>query len=226
MNSRRPGGPGAFRIAWASSPGMLLGIVAGIALAWFCEPAAAAQAPAGTQAVQPAGTQAVQPAGTQVVQPGDAQEPPVAVAGPGDPAAATEEAPETDEEPAPPIAVRTFEGPAAMVINYVQSGSADDFEALTRRLAEALAESEVAEQQALAAGWTMYRLSDPGPNNNAVYVWLFDPVVEGANYAVAQLLNELFPAEVQQLYETYMESFGVGQTRLELEPVELVEDPG
>ena len=210
MNSRRPG-PGESRIAWASFPGMLLGIVAGIALPWFCEPASAAQQP---------------PAETQAVQPGDAQEPPVAGAGPVDPAAATEESPETDEEPAPPIAVRTFEGPAAMVINYVQPGSADDFEALTRQMVEALTESEEVEHQALAAGWTMYRVSHPGPNNNAVYVWLFDPVVEGANYAVAQLLNELFPAEVQQLYETYMESFGLGLTPLELEPVALVEEPG
>ena len=209
MNTRRLG-PGGSRCAWVSSPGMLLGIVAGIALPWFCEPVSAAQ----------------QPAETQAVQPGEAQDPPVVDSGPGDPAAATEESPETDEEPAPPIAVRTFEGPAAMIINYVQSGSADEFEALTRRMVEALAESEDAEHQALAAGWTMYRVSEPGPNNNAVYVWLFDPVVEDANYAVAQLLNELFPAEVQQLYETYMQSFGVGQTPLELEPVELVEDPG
>ena len=113
-----------------------------------------------------------------------------------------------------------------MVINYVQSGSASGFEALTRRIVEALAASEDAEHQALAAGWTMYRVADPGPNNNAVYVWLFDPVVQDANYAVAQLLNQLFPAEVQQLYETYMQSFGMGQTPLELEPVELVDDPG
>ena len=209
MNRRRPG-PGGSRRAWASSPGMLLGIVAGIALPWFFEPSSAAQ----------------QPAEIQAVQPGDAQDPPVADSGPADPAAATEESPETDEEPDPPIAVRNFAGPAAMIINYVQSGSADDFEALTRRMVEALAESEDAEHQALAAGWTMYRVSEPGPNNNAVYVWLFDPVVQDANYAVAQLLNELFPAEVQQLYETYMQSFGVGQTPLELEPIELLEEPG
>ena len=47
-----------------------------------------------------------------------------------------------------------------------------------------------------------------------------------ANYAVAQLLNQVFPEEVQSLYESYMRFFGMGQTRLELEPVELVQDPG
>ena len=209
MNSRRPGAGGP-RFAWAPSAGMLIGILAGGALPWFWEPAWAMQQPAGVQAVQPGGSQA----------------PPVADSGPADPASSAGESQDADEEPAPPIATRTFETPAAMVVNYVRSGSADGFEDLTRRMVEALAESEDVEHQALAAGWTMYRLSDPGPNNNAVYVWLFDPVVEDSNYAVAQLLNELFPAEVQQLYETYMQSFGVGQTRLELEPVELVEDPG
>lgn len=133
---------------------------------------------------------------------------------------------DAETEPAPPIATRTFAAPAAMVINYVLSGSASGFEALTRRMVEALAASEDGQHQALAAGWTMYRVVDPGPNNNAVYVWLFDPVVQDANYAVPQLLNELFPAEVQQLYESYMQSFGMGQTPLELQPVELVADPG
>ena len=133
---------------------------------------------------------------------------------------------DTETEPAPPIATLTFAGPAAMVINYVTAGSASGFEALTRRMVEALAASEDGQHQALAAGWTMYRVVEPGPNNNAVYVWLFDPVVQDANYAVPQLLNELFPAEVQQLYESYMQFFGMGQTPLELEPVVLVEDPG
>ena len=113
-----------------------------------------------------------------------------------------------------------------MVVNFVQAGSADDFESFTRRLVEGLAASEDGEHQAQAAGWAMYRVTEPGPNNNAVYVWFLDPVVEDANYAVPQLLNEVYPAEVQQLYETYMQLFGIGQMPLNLEPVELVEDPG
>jgi hypothetical protein len=185
---------------------MLAGIAVGIAVPRPFEAARAAQQP-------PPPVLAAQP-------PDEARAPAGADPAQTDPTAST------DEEPAPPIATRTFEAPAAMVMNYVRSGSAEDFESLTRRMVEALAASEDAEHQALAAGWTMYRVADPGPNNNAVYVWLFDPVVEDANYAVAQILNELFPAEVQQLYETYMQSFGIGQTPLELEPVPLVEDPG
>lgn len=131
----------------------------------------------------------------------------------------------TDAEPAPAIATRMFEAPAAMVINYIRAGSESGFEQLTRRLVASLAASEDPERQAQAAGWTMYRVREPGPNNNAVYVWLLNPAVAGANYAVPQLLNEAFPEEVQQLYETFNQSFGLGQTLLNLDPVVLVQEP-
>ena len=214
MNNRRPG-PGEFRLAWALTAAALAGVVAGMALPRPFESARAAQPP--TAAQEPASAPASLPF------PG-AQPPATGESGSPDDATAADDA---ETEPAPPIATRTFAAPAAMIINYVRSGSASGFESLTERLVAALAESEDAEHQALAAGWTMYRVSEPpGPNNNAVYVWLFDPVVEDANYAVAQLLNQVFPEEVQSLYETYMQSFGMGQTPLELEPVQLVEDPG
>ena len=213
MNSRRPG-LAPFRFAWALTAVALAGTAAGMVLPRTFESAHAAQPPAAAQ--QAASASAPLPFPGEQPPPTDESEPPDDAAAAGD----------AEPEPAPPIATRTFDGQAAMVINYVQSGSASGFEALTRRIVEALAASEDAEHQALAAGWTMYRVADPGPNNNAVYVWLFDPVVQDANYAVAQLLNQLFPAEVQQLYETYMQSFGMGQTPLELEPVELVDDPG
>ena len=178
--------------------GMLIGVAAGMALPRPFEPAHAAQA-----AGQDQGAPAVDPALV-------------------DPAAS---AGQTAGEPLPPISIQTFDGPAAMVINFIRSGSANGFESFTTSLVRGLAASEDAERQAQAAGWKMYRVSEPGPNNNAVYVWLFDPVVNDANYAVPQLLNELFPADVQQLYETYNQSFGVGQMPLTLEPVELVADP-
>lgn len=205
-------GLGGSRFALRLSAVAFAGAAVGMMLPQPCESAHAAQPP----------TAAEQTAPVPVPFPG-AQPPPTDESAPADDAAG---AGDTETEPAPPIATRTFTTPAAMVINYVLSGSATGFEALTRRMVQALAASEDGQHQALAAGWTMYRVVEPGPNNNAVYVWLFDPVVPGANYAVPQLLNELLPAEVQELYESYMQSFGMGQTPLELQPVELVEDPG
>jgi hypothetical protein len=210
MNTRWRGRRGSVR-AWPLVVAVLVGVAAGMALPRPFEAARAAQLPG---------------------QPTAQQQPPAFPGTPGqrtDGTASLDETAAADEaepEPTAPIATRIFDGPAAMVLNYVRSGSTASFESLTRRLVEALAASEDGEHQALAAGWTMYRVQEPGPNNNALYVWLFDPVVANANYAVPQLLNELFPADVQQLYETYVQSFGLGQTPLVLEPVELVEDPG
>ena len=214
MHTRRLG-LGGSRFALRLSAVAFAGAAVGMVLPQPCESAHAAQPPL-----------AAERAASAPVLFSGAQPPPTDESPSADDAAETEESLETDEEPAPPIATRTFTTPAAMVINYVLSGSATGFEALTRRMVQALAASEDGQHQALAAGWTMYRVVEPGPNNNAVYVWLFDPVVPDANYAVPQLLNELFPAEVQQLYESYMQFFGMGQTPLELQPVELVEDPG
>ena len=211
MNTRRLG-LGGSRFALPLSAVALAGATVGMLLPRPFEPAHAARPPAAAERAAPA-----------PVRFAGAQPPPTDESALADDAAG---AGDTETEPAPPIATRTFAGPAAMVINYVTSGSANGFEALTRRMVQALAASEDGQHQALAAGWTMYRVVEPGPNNNAVYVWLFDPVVPDANYAVPQLLNELFPAEVQQLYESYMQSFGMGQTPLELQPVELVADPG
>lgn len=135
---------------------------------------------------------------------------------------ADEDAADEDEDEAPPIATRTFEDPAALVMNFVAASGASDFERVTRRLVRAMAESEDPERQGQAAGWKMYRVREPGPNNNTVFIWLFDPVVTEANYAAPQLLNESFPEEVQQLYEDFNGSFGLGQVPLNLEPVELV----
>lgn len=186
---------------------MLAGVAVGMALPRPFESVRAAQPPADAQQTAP----------VPLPFPG-AQSPATDESAPADDVAAGE--PET--EPEPPIAMRRFEAPAAMVLNYVQAAGATGFEQNVRQLVQAMAASEDPERQGQAAGWTMYRAREPGPNNNAVYVWLLDPVVTNANYAVPQLLNEAFPEEVQQLYETYNQSFGFGQSFLNLDPVVLV----
>ena len=153
-----------------------------------------------------------------------AQQPPSTVGGAaGDDATA---AGEIGTQPGPPIATRRFEAPAALIVSFVRPASAGSFETLSQRLVSALAASDNPQRRSQAAGWTMYRvIEESGPNNNAVFLWFLDPTVANANYAVPQLLNEMFPAEVQQLYEGYVQSFGVGQMVLNLEPVVLVEEP-
>ncbi len=209
MNARWPGRRGAVSV-WLLTVALLAGFVAGMALSRPFEPARAAGRARAPQ----------QPPTAPLPFPG-AQEPATERTTPAD---GTAPAGQTGTEPIPPISTVTFETPAAMIMNFVRADRTSSFEQITSRLVASLATSEDPERRAQAAGWKMYRVAQPGPNNDAVYVWLFDPVVEDANYAVPQLLNESFPAEVQQLYETWNQSFGIGRMRLDLDPVVLVEE--
>ena len=87
-----------------------------------------------------------------------------------------------------------------------QSGRATGgFEQPPDRLAgcEALAGSDNAQYNAMANGFKLYRVVEPGPNNYVIYYWFLDPVVSGGNYAVAKVLLDEMPDEGQALYEAY-----------------------
>jgi len=114
---------------------------------------------------------------------------------------------------------QTLEAPIGLVINYIRPAGTADFESIMLQAQQALMESEDEERRAQGEGWTVYKAQETGPNNQAVYLWLLDPAVAGGDYSVPQILAEAFPADAQQLYETYKESFGAGQIWLNLEPL-------
>ena len=116
-------------------------------------------------------------------------------------------------------AARTFSMGTGMMLNYVDASKTSDFEAVMRKLAEALQTSDNADRNRQAEGWKVYRAQEPGPNNSVLYVWFLDPAVPGADYAVSQILNEAFPTEVQGLYETFNGSFNGGQAMVNLDLV-------
>lgn len=114
---------------------------------------------------------------------------------------------------------RSFASGTGIILNYVKPDSTSDFEAVMTKLGDALWESdnEVRQQQAL--GWKVYRAREPGAGNSVLYVWVVDPAVAEADYGVATILSEAFPAEVQGLYETFSETYAGGQARLNLDLV-------
>ena len=115
---------------------------------------------------------------------------------------------------------RTFSSGSGMMLNYINTANTDDFEAVMRKLAEALQNSDNTERNRQAEGWKVYRAQEPGPNNSVLYVWFIDPAVANADYAVSQILNEAFPSEVQALYEQFNGSFAGGQAMVNLDLVE------
>lgn len=104
----------------------------------------------------------------------------------------------------------TFAGDAAVMLHFVKPGSTSAYEGVMARLGEALQKSENTEtdRQAQAAGWKVYRANmDISGQGNVMYAWVIDPVMGGANYAASTIMNEVFPGEIQQLYESYNGSF-------------------
>jgi hypothetical protein len=93
-----------------------------------------------------------------------------------------------------------FSSGTALLLFYVRPDHVADFEAVTTRIAQALdaAVDPVRRQQ--AAGWRMYR-SVETVRDAAVYVYVLDPVVPGADYDPVKVLSESLPAEVQPLFE-------------------------
>ena len=118
----------------------------------------------------------------------------------------------------------TFSGESAVLLNFVAPGKTADFERVMRAYRAGLSGSDNAESNQMGDGLKVFRAAEPGLNNTVLYLWIVDPVVPGANYAVTQLLDdEVQPGppgngvEVQELYEAYIGSLeGGGQQQVDM----------
>ena len=119
----------------------------------------------------------------------------------------------------------TFKAPAGLVLSYIKSGGAADFERVMGKLGAALAGSDDEQHRQLASGWRIFRAREPGPDGEVLYVWLIDPVLAGTDYAVPELLGAALPDESQALFDAFSETFGSGQAVINLEPVDIGPDP-
>jgi hypothetical protein len=114
--------------------------------------------------------------------------------------------------------VMNFTGGSALLMNYVNSGKTSDFERVMQAYGDALAGSDNAQYNQMASGLKVYRAAEPGQNNTVLYLWYLDNVVSGANYAVANVLNDEMPEEVQGLYEALVASLeGGGQLPMNMD---------
>ena len=124
--------------------------------------------------------------------------------------------------PQPTAAVssaRVFASDVGVIFNAIKPDRTDDFESVLERLKQALRESMDPERRQQAAGWKIFKAAEPGPNGSVLYLFVMDPAVKGADYGVARILAEAFPAEAQDLYRLYTGAFATGQTILNLNPL-------
>ena len=117
----------------------------------------------------------------------------------------------------------TFDGSAALMFHFVKPGATTDYEAVMQKLGEALNDAGNTEQ---SSGWKVYRAGADFTGQGAVpYVWAIDPVVSGANYAAATIINDFVEQdEMQQIFESYNAAFTDGQVKQLPVNLELVAD--
>jgi hypothetical protein len=126
--------------------------------------------------------------------------------------------------PAAPVIVptaRAFTAPTGMILNAVRPERVVDFELVIGYLQDAFAKSPSPQVRAQAAGWRMFKATEPGPNNTVLYVFLLDPTVVGGDYALGPILSDAYPDRVEQIWKLYQGALaGAGsQSLLNLTPV-------
>jgi hypothetical protein len=110
-----------------------------------------------------------------------------------------------------------FASDAGLVLNFIKPDKTGDFEAVIVKLKEALAKSDKPERKQQAASWKVFKSPEPATGGNALYVFIMDPSVKGADYTVTNILAEAFPpSEVNELYKRYAGAYAPGQNFVNL----------
>ncbi len=121
-------------------------------------------------------------------------------------------------------ATRVFSAGAGVVLNFIKPDKTADFEVVIAKLKDALQNSENAQRKEQAASWKVYKSTDAGPGGSVLYVYIVDPVIKGADYAVTTILSEAFSGDEQAaLFKQYVDSYSTGQNFVNLS---LVSDLG
>jgi hypothetical protein len=71
-----------------------------------------------------------------------------------------------------------------------------------------------------ARGWRMFKATEPGPNGTALYVFLLDPAVSGADYALGPILGDAYPDQIEQIWKLYQGALASPGSLLNLTPVQ------
>jgi len=93
-----------------------------------------------------------------------------------------------------------FPSGAGMLFFYVKPDRTADFEGVVTRLGDALDRADDPVRRQQAANWRILK-SIETTKDAAIYVFLFDPAVAGADYDPVKILSERQPADLQPLYE-------------------------
>ena len=122
--------------------------------------------------------------------------------------------------PPVPLGARTFTAPTGAIFNAVRPDRVVDFEMVIGYLQAALEKSTDPRVRAQAAGWRVFKATEPGPNSTVLYVFLIDTTVVGADYGLGRILSDAYPDQIQEIWKLYTGALAGGGSLLNLTPVQ------
>ncbi|OFW10982.1 MAG: hypothetical protein A3H96_26350 [Acidobacteria bacterium RIFCSPLOWO2_02_FULL_67_36] len=145
-------------------------------------------------------------------------------------ATATQQPPPAQQPPAQPPAAQPpagpklgFTTPAGLLLVQIKPDQTAVFEEMIGKLKAGLAKTDKPELKAQAAGFKVYKASEP-MSGNALYVVVADPSSVGAEYALLNMLaatmtpDEQRTPEAAEMFKKYSEAFAM-INRLNLTPI-------
>ena len=121
--------------------------------------------------------------------------------------------------PVAPIVARSFTAKTGLLFNAVRPERALDFETVVGLLQDALKSSADPAVRAQAAGWRVFKATEPGPNMTVLYVFVIDPAIAGADYGLGRILSDAYPDRIQEIWKLYTGALAGGGSLLNLTPV-------
>ncbi|MDP1571798.1 MAG: hypothetical protein Q8L86_17515 [Vicinamibacterales bacterium] len=130
------------------------------------------------------------------------------------------------QPPVPPVtetarlsedpAVVQFETEVGLLLVPVAAATTADYEAMIRALQAALAASPDPARRTQAAGWRVYKASEPDAKGQALYVHLISPVVPGVDYRPSAVLDALVDGAPEELLVKYRNAHAGPPSKLSL----------
>ena len=109
------------------------------------------------------------------------------------------------QEAKPAAPALTLDGDAAVITILIKADKTADFESVIAKYKESLEKSENATRKQQLAGMKFFKSA---PTAQGVpYIIVVDPVIKGEEYDITRIIHEVFPVEVQAVYQKYKDSF-------------------
>jgi hypothetical protein len=106
---------------------------------------------------------------------------------------------------APAAPVMALDGEAAVITILIKPDKTADFESVLAKYKEALEKSDKPARKTQLAGMRFYKGASTA--QGVPYIVFVESVVKGEEYDITRVITEVFPVEVQALYQKYKDSF-------------------